>query len=75
MQSDSAGWEGNLPLHFRRPFRVWSNQVSHRRLILRGGTVWVASWRLHLRAAALSLRDSAELIRRVMEERYGDHLA
>ncbi|AIR98147.1 helix-turn-helix domain-containing protein [Streptomyces glaucescens] len=27
----------------------------------------------HLRAAALSLRDSAELIRRVMEERYGEH--
>ncbi|MGK5696691.1 helix-turn-helix domain-containing protein [Streptomyces sp. URMC 128] len=26
----------------------------------------------HLRAAALSLRDSAELIRRVMEERYGE---
>jgi transcriptional regulator with XRE-family HTH domain len=26
----------------------------------------------HLRAAALSLKDSAELIRRVMEERYGD---
>ncbi|MEH0579446.1 MULTISPECIES: helix-turn-helix transcriptional regulator [Streptomyces] len=29
----------------------------------------------HLRAAALSLRDSAELIRRVMEERYGEQLA
>ncbi|MFG3031774.1 helix-turn-helix domain-containing protein [Streptomyces sp. NPDC048253] len=30
----------------------------------------------HLRAAALSLKDSAELIRRVMEERYGEqHLA
>ncbi|MFD9319812.1 helix-turn-helix domain-containing protein [Streptomyces sp. NPDC060053] len=29
----------------------------------------------HLRAAALSLRDSAELIRRVMEERYGAQLA
>ncbi|AZM64790.1 MULTISPECIES: helix-turn-helix domain-containing protein [unclassified Streptomyces] len=29
----------------------------------------------HLQAAALSLRDSAELIRRVMEERYGDELA
>ncbi|MGW0823538.1 helix-turn-helix domain-containing protein [Streptomyces sp. NPDC002845] len=28
----------------------------------------------HLRAAALSLRDSAELIRRVMEERYGEQL-
>ncbi|MEV0242774.1 helix-turn-helix transcriptional regulator [Streptomyces sp. NPDC050674] len=27
----------------------------------------------HLQAAALSLRDSAELIRRVMEERYGAH--
>jgi transcriptional regulator with XRE-family HTH domain len=27
----------------------------------------------HLRAAALSLKDSAELIRRVMEERYGEH--
>ncbi|MFB6935760.1 helix-turn-helix domain-containing protein [Streptomyces chartreusis] len=27
----------------------------------------------HLQAAALSLRDSAELIRRVMEERYGEH--
>lgn len=26
----------------------------------------------HLRAAALSLRDSAALIRRVMEERYGE---
>jgi hypothetical protein len=26
----------------------------------------------HLRAAALSLKDSAELIRRVMEERYGE---
>lgn len=29
----------------------------------------------HLQAAALSLKDSAELIRRVMEERYGDQLA
>ncbi|MFD7936974.1 helix-turn-helix domain-containing protein [Streptomyces sp. NPDC059755] len=29
----------------------------------------------HLRAAAFSLRDSAELIRRVMEERYGAQLA
>ncbi|MFC9506713.1 helix-turn-helix domain-containing protein [Streptomyces sp. NPDC057002] len=29
----------------------------------------------HLRAAALSLTDSAELIRRVMEERYGDSVA
>lgn len=29
----------------------------------------------HLRAAALSIRDSAELIRRVMEDRYGDQLA
>ncbi|MGW3986479.1 helix-turn-helix domain-containing protein [Streptomyces sp. NPDC004830] len=29
----------------------------------------------HLRAAALSLNDSAELIRRVMEERYGDAVA
>ncbi|MDX3246283.1 helix-turn-helix transcriptional regulator [Streptomyces sp. ME18-1-4] len=29
----------------------------------------------HLRAAALSLRGSAELIRRVMEERYGEQLA
>ncbi|MGA5357825.1 helix-turn-helix domain-containing protein [Streptomyces purpurascens] len=29
----------------------------------------------HLRAAALSLNDSAELIRRVMEERYGDSVA
>ncbi|WP_460065050.1 helix-turn-helix domain-containing protein [Streptomyces sp. YKOK-I1] len=29
----------------------------------------------HLRAAALSLKDSAELIRRVREERYGEHLA
>lgn len=30
----------------------------------------------HLRAAALSLKESAELIRRVMEERYGEqHLA
>ncbi|WP_030931986.1 helix-turn-helix domain-containing protein [Streptomyces sp. NRRL S-646] len=28
----------------------------------------------HLRAAALSLRDSAELIRRVMEERYGQQV-
>ncbi|MEU1314451.1 helix-turn-helix domain-containing protein [Streptomyces tibetensis] len=27
----------------------------------------------HLQAAALSLRDSAKLIRRVMEERYGEH--
>ncbi|MGW6921834.1 helix-turn-helix domain-containing protein [Streptomyces sp. NPDC054950] len=27
----------------------------------------------HLRAAALSLKDSAELIRRVVEERYGEH--
>ncbi|MFI0257716.1 helix-turn-helix domain-containing protein [Streptomyces sp. NPDC017056] len=27
----------------------------------------------HLQAAALSLQDSAELIQRVMEERYGDH--
>ncbi|MFD8150191.1 helix-turn-helix domain-containing protein [Streptomyces sp. NPDC059720] len=29
----------------------------------------------HLRAAALSLNDTAELIRRVMEERYGDAVA
>ncbi|WP_086558760.1 helix-turn-helix domain-containing protein [Streptomyces africanus] len=29
----------------------------------------------HLRAAALSLNDSAELIRRVMEDRYGDAVA
>jgi hypothetical protein len=29
----------------------------------------------HLRAAALSLTDSAELIRRVMEDRYGDAVA
>ncbi|TQJ52682.1 helix-turn-helix domain-containing protein [Streptomyces sp. SLBN-115] len=29
----------------------------------------------HLQAAALSLKDSAELIRRLMEERYGDQLA
>jgi hypothetical protein len=29
----------------------------------------------HLRAAALSLKDSAELIRREMEERYGDAVA
>ncbi|WP_416984604.1 helix-turn-helix domain-containing protein [Streptomyces sp. T028] len=29
----------------------------------------------HLRAAALSLKDSAELIRRVMEERYGEQVA
>ncbi|MFF3497811.1 helix-turn-helix domain-containing protein [Streptomyces sp. NPDC003247] len=29
----------------------------------------------HLRAAALSLRDSAELIRRVMEDRYGKQVA
>jgi transcriptional regulator with XRE-family HTH domain len=29
----------------------------------------------HLQAAALSLRDSAELIRRVMEERYGEQVA
>ncbi|MGW2723747.1 helix-turn-helix domain-containing protein [Streptomyces sp. NPDC001492] len=29
----------------------------------------------HLRAAALSLKDSAELIRRVMEDRYGEQLA
>jgi transcriptional regulator with XRE-family HTH domain len=29
----------------------------------------------HLQAAALSLRESAGLIRRVMEDRYGDHLA
>ncbi|MGX1884628.1 helix-turn-helix domain-containing protein [Streptomyces sp. NPDC055287] len=28
----------------------------------------------HLQAAALSLKDSAELIRRIMEERYGEHL-
>ena len=29
----------------------------------------------HLRAAALSLKDSAELIRRVMEDRYGEQVA
>ncbi|KOT35913.1 XRE family transcriptional regulator [Streptomyces caelestis] len=29
----------------------------------------------HLQAAALSVKDSAALIRRVMEERYGEHLA
>ncbi|WP_069769080.1 helix-turn-helix transcriptional regulator [Streptomyces sp. LUP30] len=29
----------------------------------------------HLQAAALSLKDTAELIRRLMEERYGDQLA
>ncbi|GHE77608.1 transcriptional regulator [Streptomyces spiralis] len=29
----------------------------------------------HLRAAALSIKDSAELIRRVMEDRYGDQVA
>ncbi len=29
----------------------------------------------HLQAAALSLKDSAELIRRVMEDRYGDQVA
>ncbi|WP_327716816.1 helix-turn-helix domain-containing protein [Streptomyces sp. NBC_00490] len=29
----------------------------------------------HLRAAALSLKDSAELIRRVMEDRYGEQMA
>ncbi|MFJ5842221.1 helix-turn-helix domain-containing protein [Streptomyces shenzhenensis] len=29
----------------------------------------------HLRAAALSIKDSAELIRRVMEDRYGEQLA
>ncbi|MFE9607559.1 helix-turn-helix domain-containing protein [Streptomyces sp. NPDC006012] len=29
----------------------------------------------HLRAAALSLKDSADLIRRVMEDRYGEQLA
>jgi DNA-binding XRE family transcriptional regulator len=29
----------------------------------------------HLQASALSLKDSAELIRRVMEDRYGEHVA
>ncbi|MER5598051.1 helix-turn-helix transcriptional regulator [Streptomyces sp. NPDC002265] len=39
-------------------------------------TVKVCSLRYdHLRATALSLRDSAELIRRVTEERYGEQLA
>ncbi|MBL1104694.1 helix-turn-helix domain-containing protein [Streptomyces sp. 5-8] len=40
------------------------------------GTVNKCSLRYdHLQAAALSLRDSVKLIRRVMEDRYGDQLA
>lgn len=37
-------------------------------------TVKICSLRYdHLQAAALSIKDSAELMRRVMEERYGEH--
>ncbi|MDX3033132.1 hypothetical protein QBB33_07410 [Streptomyces scabiei] len=35
MQSQVARREGELPLRFRRPFQLWSYQVSHRRLVLR----------------------------------------
>lgn len=35
MQPRGAGPEGNLPLHIKRPFQLWSYEVSHRRLVLR----------------------------------------
>ncbi|MFD9112074.1 hypothetical protein [Streptomyces bottropensis] len=34
MQAQVAGQEGELPLHFKRPFQLWSYQASHRRLVL-----------------------------------------
>ncbi|MCL6672153.1 hypothetical protein [Streptomyces panaciradicis] len=35
LQPQATGREGQLPLHFKRPFRLWSYEVSHRRLVLR----------------------------------------
>ncbi|MDX3129177.1 hypothetical protein PV367_05015 [Streptomyces europaeiscabiei] len=35
MQPKGPGREGTLPLHFERPFLLWSYEVSHRRLVLR----------------------------------------
>ncbi len=35
MQPKVVGREGGLPLHFKRPFLVWSYHASHRRLVLR----------------------------------------
>ncbi|MDX2938411.1 hypothetical protein [Streptomyces ipomoeae] len=35
MQPQVAGREGKLPLRFKRPFQLWSYQVSHRRPVLR----------------------------------------
>lgn len=36
MQPQVVGREGKLPLHFKRPFQLWSYQASHRQLVLRG---------------------------------------
>lgn len=36
MQSQVEDREGKLPLRFKQPFQLWSYQVSHRRLLLRG---------------------------------------
>jgi transcriptional regulator with XRE-family HTH domain len=72
---EHAGLQGSFNLYrFRRdPDIVYTEGYGSGHPTANPDTVKDCSLRYdHLQAAALSLRDSAELIRRVMEERYGE---
>ncbi|MEU6504902.1 helix-turn-helix transcriptional regulator [Streptomyces sp. NPDC046942] len=73
-----AGSQGSFDLfHFADdPSIVYTEGYSSGHPTANPDTVRDCSLRYdHLQAAALSIRDSAELIRRVMEDRYGEQVA
>lgn len=73
-----AGLQGSFDLfHFGQdPDIVYTEGYGSGHPTANPDTVKDCSLRYdHLQAAALSLKDSAELIRRVMEDRYGDQVA
>ncbi|WP_030169630.1 helix-turn-helix domain-containing protein [Streptomyces sp. NRRL S-813] len=73
-----AGLQGSFDLfHFvQDPDIVYTEGYGSGHPTANPDTVKDCSLRYdHLQAAALSLKDSAELIRRVMEDRYGDQVA
>ncbi|MFD7490457.1 helix-turn-helix domain-containing protein [Streptomyces mirabilis] len=72
---EHAGLQGSFDLYrfASDPTIVYTESYGSRHPTASPDTVKDCSLRYdHLRASALSLRDSAELIRRAMEERYGE---
>ncbi|MEU2301298.1 helix-turn-helix transcriptional regulator [Streptomyces antibioticus] len=73
-----AGMQGSFDLYrfTGDPAIVYTESYSSGHPTANPDTVKDCSLRYdHLRAAALSIKDSAGLIRRVMEDRYGEHVA